>query len=267
LNILAIETTGKYASVCLLKDDVLLDLKTNENEMEHLAMLLPMAEELLAENKLQIDDITALAVSVGPGSFTGMRIGIAFVRCIAQAKSIKCIAVNTLEAFTRSEGFETSGAKLCMPMLDARRGQVYAALYEKTGEAVFKEAVGTDVYMLQEYLDKAGQFICENCENGTEIFFTGNACIKYEKELLKWLESISQLNDRTVIASFESGDRVETSAENIAKRARKMYAEGKFTDYKELLPNYLRKSEAERKLDDEKLKQLTSASEIINVKG
>ena len=74
MNILAIETTGKYASVCLLKDDVLLDLKTNENEMEHLAMLLPMAEELLAENKLQIDDITALAVSVGPGSFTGMRI-------------------------------------------------------------------------------------------------------------------------------------------------------------------------------------------------
>ena len=214
MNILAIETTGKYASVCLLKDDVLLDLKTNENEMEHLAMLLPMAEELLAENKLQIDDITALAVSVGPGSFTGMRIGIAFVRCIAQAKSIKCIAVNTLEAFTRSEGFETSGAKLCMPMLDARRGQVYAALYEKMGEAVFKEAVGTDVYMLQEYLDKAGQFICENCENGTEIFFTG-----------------------------------------------------KFTDYKELLPNYLRKSEAERKLDDEKQQQLKSASEIINVKG
>ena len=154
-----------------------------------------------------------------------------------------------------------------MPMLDARRGQVYAALYEKTGEAVFKEAVGTDVYMLQEYVDKAGLFICENCENGTEIFFTGNACIKYEKELLKWLESISQLNDRTVIASFESGGHVETSAENIAKRARKMYAEGKFTDYKELLPNYLRKSEAERKLDDEKLKQLTSASEIINVKG
>ena len=85
--------------------------------------------------------------------------------------------------------------------------------------------------------------------------------------MLKWLESISQLNDRTVIASFESGGHVETSAENIAKRARKMYAEGKFTDYKELLPNYLRKSEAERKLDDEKLKQLTSASEIINVKG
>lgn len=267
MNILAIETTGKYASVCLLKDDVLLDLKTNENEMEHLAMLLPMAEELLAENKLQIDDITALAVSVGPGSFTGMRIGIAFARCIAQAKSIKCIAVNTLEAFTRSEGFETSGAKLCMPMLDARRGQVYAALYEKTGEAVFKEAVCTDVYMLQEYLDKAGEFICENCENGVEIFFTGNACIKYKKELLNWLESISQLNDKTVIATFESVGRVETSAENIAKRARKIYAEGKFTDYKELLPNYLRKSEAERKLDDEKQQQLESASEIINVKG
>lgn len=260
------ETTGKYASVCLAIDEEFLFVKKNDEEMAHLSKLLPMAQELLAESKLPIDDIDALAVSIGPGSFTGMRIGAAFARGISQAANIKCIAVNTLEAFTFSCGFESSEAALCAPMLDARRGQVYAALYEKNGETAKTEALATDVYMLDEYLRKLADYIAQNYE-GKEvtIFFTGSGSGKFEEEIKEWANKTSQLNDIAVIPSFEAIENLEQSAENIAKAARKKYRAGEFTEYERLLPIYLRKSEAERKLDLQKQRELRLAVDRINI--
>lgn len=264
MNILAIETTGKYAGVSLAKDECLFT-KKNENEMEHLAKILPMAKELLIENKLQIDDIDAMAVSIGPGSFTGMRIGIAFARSIAQAKDIRCIAVNTLEAFTFSKGFEQVDAVFCAPMLDARRGQVYAALYEKKDGQFCDQILSTDIYLLQEYLDKIREIILLGCNEEMKIFFTGDASEKYIKEIENWAHDLSQSSSVKIIAYFENSGEVIQSSENVAKLAKKMYAENMFTDYSELLPNYLRKSEAERKLDKEKQKELEIAADRINI--
>ncbi|MGP1569470.1 MAG: tRNA (adenosine(37)-N6)-threonylcarbamoyltransferase complex dimerization subunit type 1 TsaB [Eubacteriales bacterium] len=265
MNILAVETTGKYASVCLIHD-AKSAFKKNENEMEHLATILDMARELLADCKLSIDDIDALAVSVGPGSFTGMRIGTAFVRCISQAKNIRCIAIDTLEAFTFSSGFERSSAMFCAPMLDARRGQVYAAFYEKAEDAFCKEVVNTDVYMMQDFLDKLREMLLlENDKKEIRIFFTGNACEKYKKELQNWSQSLSQIGNTNFIACFEKNGEFEQSAVNVGAMARKMYEAGSFTDYSEILPKYLRKSEAERKLDKEKQQELESATDKINI--
>ena len=125
--ILAFESSAKPASVALLRDGKLLSVYTQCSQLTHSRTLLPMAEDMLKNAELTLRDVDLFAVAHGPGSFTGVRIGVSTVKGLAWALDKPCTGVSTLEAMAW-HGL-AAGGFVC-PVMDARRSQVYNALFE-----------------------------------------------------------------------------------------------------------------------------------------
>lgn len=127
MNILALETSAKAASCAVLKDGAPVASAWQQTGLTHSRTLMPMVEGMLRNSELTIQDMDAIAVAVGPGSFTGLRIGIAAVKGLSWAADKPCIAVSTLEAMATPLS-HMEGLIICA--MDARRQQVYNALFE-----------------------------------------------------------------------------------------------------------------------------------------
>lgn len=125
--ILAFESSARPASVALLRDGELLSQYSQCSQLTHSRTLLPMAEDMLKNTELSLDDVDLFAVAHGPGSFTGVRIGVSTVKGLAWAADKPCVGVSTLEAMAW-HGAAVGG--LICPVMDARRSQVYNALLE-----------------------------------------------------------------------------------------------------------------------------------------
>ena len=125
--ILAFESSARPASCALLQDGKLLSQYSQCSALTHSRTLLPMAEDMLKNAELTIGDVDLFAVAHGPGSFTGVRIGVSTVKGLAWAANKPCVGVSTLEAMAW-HGLAAGGV-VC-PVMDARRGQVYNALFE-----------------------------------------------------------------------------------------------------------------------------------------
>ena len=124
--ILAFETSAKAASVALLEGDKLLSESYQNTGMTHSQTLMVMAEDMLKQCGKTAKDVDAVAVAEGPGSFTGVRIGVAAAKGFAWGREIPCYGVSTLEAMAESLGIYEGHICACM---DARRSQVYNALF------------------------------------------------------------------------------------------------------------------------------------------
>ena len=124
--ILAFETSAKAASAALLEDGKLLGESYQNTGLTHSQTLMVMAENLLHQCGKTVNDVNAVAVAAGPGSFTGVRIGVAAAKGFAWGREVPCYGVSTLEAMALSLG-EYQGY-VC-PVMDARRSQVYNALF------------------------------------------------------------------------------------------------------------------------------------------
>ena len=129
MNILALETTDKVASVALLTDHGCRE-KRIESPLRHEETVMPAVDQLLAEAGLTPDDLTALAVDVGPGSFTGVRIGVCHVNAMALALGLSIVSVNALEAMAYPL---LGGEAPVAAIIDARNGNGYGALYAPDG--------------------------------------------------------------------------------------------------------------------------------------
>jgi tRNA threonylcarbamoyladenosine biosynthesis protein TsaB len=266
MYILVFETTGKHASVACIDEAGNITFKKSENALSHLQSLMPMSELLMSECQLTIDDISSVAVSAGPGSFTGIRIGVATARAIAQAKGISCISVPTLESFVYNvEGFR---GVVC-PVFDARQSQIYAGGFnlksllprglpfmkeEKHDDSLYtQEVVPGGAYGISEFLmklhSKIGDF------GFSEAMFFGDGIELYRDEIEKWQQS-SLTGDIQI--SFAPEDKREQTSSSVAKLALKLYNEGKQISYQDLKPIYMRKAEAERKLEENQGGKLTS---------
>ena len=125
--ILAFESSAKPASAALVKDGQLLSQYMQCSALTHSRTLLPMAEDMLQNAELRLSDVDLIAVAHGPGSFTGIRIGVATVKRLAWAAEKPCVGVSTLEAMAW-HGLAVGGY-IC-PVMDARRSQVYNALFK-----------------------------------------------------------------------------------------------------------------------------------------
>ena len=172
-----------------------------------------------------------LAVSVGPGSFTGIRIGVSTTRALAQVTGKPCVAVSSLEALairTRQlhDGQEDEEVLIC-PILDARRSQVYGGGYfVKDGET--KEKIKAGPYTIEEFLELAKGF--------DKVLFAGDGVDAYR-------EKIEEMRpEGTAFAS------VYQDAEQVAALGIKLAEEGRCCSFGELKPDYMRLAEAERKL-------------------
>lgn len=132
--ILAIETTTKVCSVALFKDGKLLGFReSDDQEYDHAEKLNPFIEELLKGQQVRPKDLRAVAVSEGPGSYTGLRIGVSSAKGLCYAIGIPLIAVSPFQAMLSMSGVDMdSGVKL-IPMLDARRREVFAQSFSRNG--------------------------------------------------------------------------------------------------------------------------------------
>jgi tRNA threonylcarbamoyladenosine biosynthesis protein TsaB len=125
--ILNIDTSTENASVCLAKDELVLLLKINNLQRDHATWLHPAINEIMKELKIQLPETDAIAVTIGPGSYTGLRVGLAAAKGICYALEKPLLAVNTL--LVMAHAIKNEQADLLCPMIDARRMDVFTALY------------------------------------------------------------------------------------------------------------------------------------------
>ena len=223
--ILAFETSAKAASVALLEGEKLLAESYQNTGMTHSQTLMVMAEDMLKQCDKTANDVDAVAVAEGPGSFTGVRIGVAAAKGFAWGRQIPCYGVSTLEAMAESlgiyEGF------IC-PVMDARRSQVYNALFAadcgkltriREDRAISLQDLGEDVKILNKpvFLVGDGSILCYN-----------------------------MLKEAVPVLVCPPEHRMHQRAAGVGLVASRMLAAGETCDGASLAPNYLRLSQAER---------------------
>ena len=165
--ILNIDTAVRTASVCLARDNKSIGLKVNVLQNEHASWLQPAIASLLSENNLSIDGIDAVAVSAGPGSYTGLRVGMAAAKGLCFALNKPLILISTLKMMAVSALSETT--LLICPMIDARRMEVFTAMYDHSLTTILEphnRILSPDTFM--EFLDK------------NSIVFLGNGSDKFK---------------------------------------------------------------------------------------
>ena len=226
MKILAFDSTAKAASVAVCEDGRSLGLYTVDNGFTQSELLLPMAENLLHSLKLSFSDIELLAAAVGPGSFTGVRIGVSLVKGIAFGRNIPCVAVSTLEAL--AENISTLRGIL-VPVMDARRGQLYTAIFTSDGSSA--ERITDDAAIsIEELAEKLKGYGEER------IYLSGDGYELAKRELLKL--GVKTENTPELL--------ITENAHSIAKVALRKYSRGEYVSDLEYAPTYLRLPQAER---------------------
>jgi len=166
--ILNIDTAVEAASVCLAKDGKVLSIAKNERQRDHAAWLHVGIKEIFEKNNLEVGSIDAVAVTEGPGSYTGLRIGMATAKGICYALNKPLITLNTLLVMANAAKNEDAG--LLCPMIDARRMEVFTAIYTKDLQII----AGPTAMTLDE------KSFDEELKNHSICFF-GNGSSKFQK--------------------------------------------------------------------------------------
>ena len=245
MNILAIETTGAEASVAVINEKGEVFMEASDQKLSHLQNLMPMVDILLSKRGMSIDDVDYIAVSEGPGSFTGIRIGVSSARALAQALGLKTIGVPTLKTFL----YNTPDYRgVICPIFDARRSQVYGGAYRWSSDGqTFEEVVTGAAYDLDQLLAQLEVAAREAASRGIkEITFFGDGVIPYREQIMKWQASSLNGNIRVL---FAEDDKKLQKASSVAKLALELYRTDKMKSLYDLKPVYMRKAEAERKLE------------------
>lgn len=225
MQILAFESSAKAASVALIRDGVILAESFQNNGKTHSATLMPMAQQVLSDCGVAPEALTAVAVAKGPGSFTGVRIGVAAAKGLAWGAEKPVCGVSTLEAMATQ--MRMMSGIIC-PVMDARRSQVYNALYESDGKRLRR--LTQDRAISLEELKKD----LENFEK--EIFLVGDGTKLCYNTLS---EGLPYLTLPPAHLEMQRAAGVAMAAEAMAER-------GQLETPEALVPNYLRLSQAER---------------------
>lgn len=246
MNILAIETTGAKASIAIINEKKEVFEEISDRKLSHLQSLIPMMDILLEKCKLSITDVTHIAISEGPGSFTGIRIGMATGKALAQALDLPVISVPTLRSFC----FNAPDFKgLICPLFDARRQQVYAGAYSREGNSCL-QAVGDDAWYIEDFLSAVQEY---TKKNEMDLLFFGDGVEIYKDTIRQWAISLKRLspNDDMSRLIAKPGQRMQRAA-SVAMAAMQIAQAGGTGSYDSITPVYLRKAEAERKLEQRK---------------
>ena len=231
MRILAFETSAKAASVALTDGNRLLAESYQNTGMTHSQTLMVMAEDMLKQCGLTPADVDAVAVAEGPGSFTGVRIGVAAAKGFAWGRQLPCYGISTLEAMAESLGIWQG--YLC-PVMDARRSQVYNALFY-VNRSIITRLTPDRAIALQDLKEEIKIF-------AEPVFLVGdgsNLCYNTLSEELPQLV-------------LPPEHRMHQRAVGVALLACKQAEAGLPGDGAALTPNYLRLSQAEReKLEKE----------------
>ena len=233
MKILGIDTSSMAASVAVIEDNKLIFEYTINTKKTHSQKLMPMIENMLGLSDLNVREIDAIAVCEGPGSFTGLRIGMATAKAIAHVNDIPVIGVNSLEALAAN--MNLCDKKICS-ILDAQRNQVYTGryLYEGTKLVEIKE-IG--IQQIDELLEELAQ-------SGEQWILVGEAVYKYE-------DKIREISNIEIPAASNN----VTKAGSLCSVAKVKFDEGKdIFDCYTVNPLYIRKSQAEEQYEEKQRK-------------
>lgn len=230
MYILAIETTGAFASAAVAGDGVITGYIRGNDRFSHLQNLTLQIEEAVRQSGITLNEIDAIAVSRGPGSFTGIRIGVSTARALAQVLDKPCVPVSSLEALALRGTAAADENVLICPMLDARRSQIYGGGY-RMEDGHLHEEIKAAPYMLGEFLEKAAKY--------DRILLLGDAVDRYGEDIA------AQRPEGVETAAVEL--RYQDAA-SVAQLGTELYAAEGGVSYNMLEPDYMRLAEAERKL-------------------
>lgn len=218
MRILGTETSSRAATVALLEDGEILCEYTLNHKKTHSQVMQPLVLRMLSDLGLTLSDIDVFACGIGPGSFTGLRIGVSMTKGFAQALSKPCAAVSTLMALSQNVyGF--NGVRVSL--IYARADEVFYGIYDE-------EKASEGVCTIYELLDMLAGQKCIFCGDGAEVF----------KEKIS-----SKMGECAVFASKRQNI---VSASAICLLAQKQASEEKLVSFSELAPVYMRPSQAER---------------------
>ena len=223
--ILAFETSAKAASVALTENGKLLGESYQNTGLTHSQTLMVMAEDMLKQCGKTVDDVTAVAVAEGPGSFTGVRIGVAAAKGFAWGKQIPCYGISTLEAMAESLGIYEG--YVC-PVMDARRSQVYNALFY-VNRGVIQRLQEDRAIALSDLAEELKTLV-------GPIYLVGDGSDLTYKTLSGEIPGLI----------LPPEHRKHQRATGVAILAAKKQESGDIGDGAALQPNYLRLSQAER---------------------
>ena len=225
MKILAFDGTAKAASVALSEDGKILASYTVDNGLTQSELLLPMAESLLRSLKLEFSDVDIFATSVGPGSFTGVRIGVSLIKGLAFGRKAPCVAVSTIEALAEN----LSPLKgMLVPCMDARRNQVYTATFRCDGKEITR--------LCEDRAISLDELAKELHSYDGPIYLSGDGYRVAKAALEKAGVSISETPPILI----------NENAESVARVAERKYKSGEYVTDTELSPTYLRLPQAER---------------------
>lgn len=236
MKLLAIDSSGMVASVAVLSDEKLIGEYTINNKKTHSQTLLPMIDEMNKMIGMELEEIDAIAIAAGPGSFTGLRIGSATAKGLAFALNKPIISVPTLEAIA-SNVYGTD--LLLCPIMDARNQQVFTGFYRFVGEELTTELEQT-VLTIDELCHRLN-------EMKMNVMFLGDGIDVYRDILVDKVEGK---------ISFAPAHLKNQRASAVGMRAFTLYKEGKIDTADSHVPEYLRLSQAEREMQErQKMKQ------------
>lgn len=221
MRILAVDTSAVCAAVAVIDNEKILSESQTNSELTHSRTLLPMIDSTLKNAEIPLDSIDFFACSVGPGSFTGIRIGVAAIKGLCDGLKKKCMPVSTLEGLAYNLLGRSCTA---VSVMDARCNQVYCGIFRIDGDTVTR-LTGDEAIKIDELKEKLPEY-----EN---VIFVGDGA-KICHEALGY--GIASPQER-----FQKGS-------SVALCAFRNYGEEKLVDGSELMPVYLRLPQAEREL-------------------
>ncbi|MBE5956667.1 MAG: tRNA (adenosine(37)-N6)-threonylcarbamoyltransferase complex dimerization subunit type 1 TsaB [Lachnospiraceae bacterium] len=228
MKLLVLESSGLVASVALMEENSMICEFTMNHKKTHSQTLLPMVDEMMKITGFNKKELDAVAISKGPGSFTGLRIGSATAKGLAQALNIPVVSISSLEGLAANL-YGTSD--LICPIMDARRSQVYAGVFQYEGDRLHAR-MKDDAIAVADLIEVLN-------EKGEPVIFLGDGVPVYQKLLEEGLK---------VPFRFAPAHMNRQRAGAVGMLAVQYYNEGRVESARDHKPEYLRKSQAEREL-------------------
>lgn len=225
MKILSIDTSSKICGVALLEDFNLISDNSISNGLTHSETLMPAIGEMLQKNNLSLDEIDLIACCVGPGSFTGIRIGVSSCKALAETKGMKIAEVTSLESLAQNieDYFDTK-----VSLIDARNNQVYCGIFDN------------EINLKEEYFADDINVIIDHLRKYNNICCVGDGAVLHKNLINDSLENVNfcKQNEQTALSCGRVG--------------LKKYKENNLKNADSILPIYLRPSQAERLKKKEK---------------
>ena len=226
--ILAIDTSTDYLSLALMRDEKIVGRFHRRSHMRHSSLLVPMIDRMLKSARIKAQDLDCFAISSGPGSFTGLRIGVTTVKGLAYSLNKPIVAIPTLDVIARN--VKDFKGVIC-PVLDARKNKVYACFYRSDG---------SDIKRISKYLLIPVKDLMEKAAKYDKIVFLGDGIDLIERSFERSLLSRSQ--DQTLLRKVW-----HPRADVVARLGAKCFKDKKFTTAEDLEPLYLYSRECDIK--------------------